>query len=64
VGSSSAAREGAKLFFTVHARNTTVPATAEVQYFLANIDIIDYTTGAVLDTQQAFIVVPADVPNG
>jgi hypothetical protein len=59
VGSSSAAREGAKLFFTVRARNTTVPETAEPQLFNAFIDIVDEQTGTVLDSQDVVVIVPA-----
>jgi hypothetical protein len=59
VGSSSTTREGAKLFFTVRARNTTVPETDEPQLFSAFIDIVDEQTGAVLDTQDVVVIVPA-----
>jgi hypothetical protein len=59
VGSSSATREGARLFFTVHAQNDTVRETAEPQVFEAFIDIVDVQTGAVLDTQDVLVIVPA-----
>lgn len=60
---SSATQEGAKLFFTVYARNTHVPETDAPQMFIAYIDIIDDTTGAILDTQEVVIIVPA-APGG
>ena len=59
VGSSSASREGARLFFTVHAQNDSVRETAEAQVFEAFIDIVDVQTGAVLDTQDVVVIVPA-----
>lgn len=58
VGSSSASREGARLFFEVQARNTTVKETADPQVFKAFIDIVDEQTGAVLDTQDVMVIVP------
>ena len=63
VGSANADVEGAKLFFTVHAQNSTVPETDAPQVFFAYIDIIDDTTGALLDTQEVVIIVPAS-PQG
>lgn len=63
VGSSSATREGARLFFTVRAQNTTVKETADPQVFKAYIDIVDEQTGAVLDTQDVVVIVPG-APNG
>jgi hypothetical protein len=63
VGSSSTAREGARLFFTVHARNTTVKETADPQVFKAFIDIVDEQTGVVLDTQDVVVIVPG-LPGG
>lgn len=63
VGSSSATREGARLFFTVHAQNTEVKETPRPQVFQAFIDIVDVQTGAVLDTQDVVVIVPA-VPGG
>jgi hypothetical protein len=63
VGSSSADREGANLFFSVHARNTTVKETAEPQMFRSYIDIVDDQTGTVLDTQDVVVIVPA-LPGG
>jgi hypothetical protein len=59
VGSSSTTREGAKLFFTVYARNTSVPESEEPQLFNAFIDIVDEQTGTVLDTQDVIVIVPA-----
>lgn len=59
VGSSSAEREGARLFFTVHAQNEDVEETEEPQVFSAYIDIVDVQTGAVLDTQDVVVIVPA-----
>lgn len=59
VGSSSANREGARLFFTVHAQNEGVEELAEPQVFEAFIDIVDVQTGAVLDTQDVLVIVPA-----
>ena len=59
VGSSSAEREGARLFFTVHAQNEDVEETAEPQVFNAYIDIVDVQTNAVLDTQDVVVIVPA-----
>lgn len=59
VGSSNAEREGARLFFTVHARNETVEETVEPQVFNAFIDIVDVQTGTVLDTQDVIVIVPA-----
>ncbi len=63
VGSSSSSREGARLFFTVHAQNGSVKETAEPQVFTAFIDIVDVQTGAVLDTQDVLVIVPA-LPGG
>lgn len=63
VGSSSTTREGARLFFTVHAQNSSVRETAEPQVFTAFIDIVDVQTGAVLDTQDVVVIVPA-MPGG
>jgi hypothetical protein len=63
VGSSSADREGARLFFTVHAQNVSVAETDEPQAFTAFIDIVDVQTGAVLDTQDVVVIVPA-TPGG
>ena len=63
VGTSNVNREGAKLFFNVVARNTTVPETDVPQLFEAFIDIVDDLTGAVLDTQKVVIIVPA-APGG
>lgn len=59
VGSSSAEREGARLFFTVHAQNEVVEETVEPQVFNAFIDIVDVQTGTVLDTQDVVVIVPA-----
>lgn len=59
VGSSSAEREGARLFFTVHAQNEDVEETVEPQVFNAFIDIVDVQTGTVLDTQDVVVIVPA-----
>jgi hypothetical protein len=58
-GTSSSARPGIQLHFTVHAENDTCafPA-AEAQLFTAFIDVVDVTTGQVLDTQEATIIVP------
>ena len=42
---------------------TTTQARVTSAAFGANIDILDFATGAVLDTQQAFIIVPP-VPPG
>ncbi len=61
VGSSRQDVEGAKLFFTVRAQNTTVRQTGTPQLFTAFIDIVDETTGAVLDTQDVVVIVPASV---
>jgi hypothetical protein len=63
VGSSSAEREGARLFFTVRAQNTTVKEVADPQVFKAYIDIVDEQTGVVLDTQDVVVIVPG-APNG
>jgi len=62
-GTSHTLQEGAKLYFTVFAQNTTVPETDVPQSFLAYIDIIDDTTSALLDTQEVLIIVPA-APGG
>jgi hypothetical protein len=64
VGSSSAAQQGAQLQFTVAAQNTTVTETESPQLFTTFIDIIDDTTGTVLDTQSVLIIVPARLPDG
>jgi hypothetical protein len=63
VGSSLVTQEGAKLFFTVAAQNNIVPEALAPQLFQAYIDIVDDTTGAVLDTQEVVIIVPA-APGG
>ena len=63
VGSSNVTQEGAKLFFTVVAKNDIVPELATPQLFQAFIDIVDDTTGAVLDTQEVVIIVPG-APGG
>jgi len=63
VGSSSADREGARLFFTVRAENTTVPETAEPQMYRAFVDVVDERTGTVLDSQDVVVIVPG-VPGG
>ncbi len=63
VGSSNVAQEGAKLFFTVAAKNDFVPNGSVPQLFLAFIDIVDNTTSSVLDTQEVVIIVPA-APGG
>lgn len=63
VGSSSATREGARLFFTVRAQNTTVKEQPDPQVFKAYIDIVDEQTGVVLDTQDVVVIVPG-APNG
>ncbi len=63
VGSSNVNQEGAKLFFTVVAKNDIVQEQATPQLFQAYIDIVDDTTGAVLDTQEVIIIVPA-APGG
>ncbi|MBI5501268.1 MAG: hypothetical protein HY907_13560 [Deltaproteobacteria bacterium] len=58
-GTSSAARPGIQLHFTVRARNEScAPPAFEAQLFTAYIDVVDVTTGQVLDTQQATIIVP------
>jgi hypothetical protein len=63
VGSSSADREGARLFFTVRAQNTTVRETADPQVFQAYVDVVDEQTGVVLDSQDVVVIVPG-VPGG
>jgi hypothetical protein len=63
VGSSNVAQEGAKLFFTVVAQNDFLPHQSAPQLFVAYIDIVDDTTGSVLDTQEVVIIVPA-APGG
>jgi hypothetical protein len=63
VGSSLVTQEGAKLFFTVAAQNNIVPEGTAPQLFQAYIDIVDDTTGAILDTQEVVIIVPA-APGG
>jgi hypothetical protein len=63
VGSSSADREGARLFFTVRAQNTTVRETPDPQVFRAFVDIVDEQTGAILHSQDVVVIVPG-VPGG
>lgn len=63
VGSSNSEREGARLFFSVRARNTTVKEGADPQIFKAFIDVVDEQTGVVLDTQDVVVIVPG-VPGG
>lgn len=63
VGSSNAEREGARLFFSVRAKNTTVKEKADPQVFKAYIDIVDEQTGVVLDTQDVVVIVPG-APGG
>ncbi len=63
VGSSNADREGARLFFSVRAKNTTVKEKADPQVFKAYIDIVDEQTGVVLDTQDVVVIVPG-APGG
>jgi hypothetical protein len=62
-GTSLIAQEGAKLFFTVYAQNGIVEEGTSPQIFYAYIDILDDTTGSLLDTQSVVIIVPA-APGG
>ncbi|HOW52761.1 MAG TPA: hypothetical protein PLV42_12050 [bacterium] len=59
-GTSSPAKVGSKLLFTVHAQNDTCfePTSTAAVVFTAYIDILDQVTGAVLDTQTVTIIVP------
>jgi len=58
-GTSSSTRPGIQLHFTVHAENDSCAFPAfEAQLFTAFIDVVDVTTGQVLDTQEATIIVP------
>ena len=63
VGSSSTDRDGARLFFTVRARNTTIKEGGDPQVFKAFIDIVDEQTGVVLDTKDVVVIVPGS-PGG
>ena len=64
-GTSSTLRPGAELDFTLRAQNDgCVLSGTEAQLFDVFIDVVDETTGAVLDTQRVTILVPpADVSN-
>ncbi len=58
-GTSDASRPGSELHFTVIAENRDcVPPSTDTQIYQAYIDIIDQTTGTLLDTQEVVIVVP------
>jgi cysteine-rich repeat protein len=58
-GKSSASRPGAELHFDVVVENDTcVTPTTEAQVFEAFIDVIDETTGSILDSQTVTIIVP------
>lgn len=58
-GTSNVARPGSQLTFTVVAENDTCqPPGTEAMVFTAFIDVVDQTTGSVLDTQTATIIVP------
>lgn len=61
-GTSSAAREGAKLSFKVIAQNDTcVKSKTEAQVFRASIDIVDPTTKLVFGTREVSIIVPGKI---
>jgi cysteine-rich repeat protein len=68
-GTSSASRPGASLTFRVVARNTNAsgqpcfePST-DARVFTAYLDVIDRTTGSVLDTQTVTIIIPPIIPD-
>ena len=65
-GTSSSANKGSTLQFTVHAENDTCfePTSAEAQVFTAFIQVVDNTTGAILDTQEVTIIVPGIIEGG
>ena len=62
-GTSGGGVQGSQLHFTVHAQNDTCQTpTTEAQVFTAFIDVIDQTTGSLLDTQEVTIIVPPEIP--
>mgnify|MGYP001766051668 CR=1 FL=1 len=65
-GTSSPAKEGSHLLFTVHAQNDTCyePESSEAVVFAALINIVDQVTGALLDTQTVTIIVPGNTVGG
>ncbi len=64
VGTSSHAKEGAKLVFKVTAQNDDcAPATTSSQVYRAYIDILDATSQVVLGSQIVSIVVPGAAPS-
>ena len=59
-GTSTAGVPGAKLLFTVYAKNNgCYPQSDEVKVFTAYIDVYNPTTGLLFDTQLVSIIVPA-----
>ena len=61
-GTSSVSQRGSQLSFLVNAENDTcAPATTEAQIYTVYIDIIDETTGSVLDTREVTIIVPPEI---
>lgn len=63
-GTSSASRPGASLQFRVVAQNQSCATpTTDAQVFTAFIDVVDVTTGTVLDTQEVTVIVPPEIPD-
>ena len=61
-GTSSATTPGSKLKFTVHAENDTCfEPGSTAQLFNAVINVVDNSTGSLLDIQEVTIIVPGKV---